>query len=332
MSENKSDLTEERKEEKTELHTEEEIEKEKKIVSLPKDEETEVGELKKDEKIETIEVKKEEEKEAIEVQEEEPQTVELQKEKEKRIELKEEKKAEIPEAMTITAQRYDMFERTHHWVHLGAMLIFFLTGFEIFIKVYFIGDYLTTRSFHIILGIFIFTWDMILYLAFLIKTQKISEVILVPRDILDMLIMVLCALKILPESKYPDYGFYNPDTGHYESKYNPGQKLLATSNLIMLTLIGLTGFILAEELAPGSTGIFGILGLLIGPMQALAIDTRFIHFLLYVYFLATTIIHAYMAVLPINVQNLRGMIFGREEIPLIYHPTHQLASSEKKST
>ena len=48
---------------------------------------------------------------------------------------------EIPEEYEIiTVERYNRSQRLHHWVHVISMLAFFITGLELFIQMYFIGD------------------------------------------------------------------------------------------------------------------------------------------------------------------------------------------------
>jgi cytochrome b subunit of formate dehydrogenase len=217
----------------------------------------------------------------------------------------------------LSVERYTKSHRLHHWVHVGSMVLFLFTGFEIAIKVYFFGTtYQLTRTLHYILGIFVGGWDLIFYVAILIKDKKLLEIIPTPREILDLFIIALCAFKILPDSKYPHYDFYILEEKKYIMKYHPAQKLLALMNLVVIFLMGITGIALAEQLAPGSTGILAVLALLVSPLQALNLNIRFLHFLMFVYFLVSTMVHFYFAIIPQNRQRLRGMLTGKEEIPI----------------
>jgi len=217
----------------------------------------------------------------------------------------------------LSVERYTKSHRLHHWVHVGSMVLFLFTGFEIAIKVYFFGTtYQLTRTLHYILGIFVGGWDLIFYVAILIKDKKLLEIIPTPREILDLFIIALCAFKILPDSKYPHYDFYILEEKKYIMKYHPAQKLLALMNLVVIFLMGVTGIALAEQLAPGSTGILAVLALLVSPLQALNLNIRFLHFLMFVYFLVSTMVHFYFAIIPQNRQRLRGMLTGKEEIPI----------------
>ena len=82
----------------------------------------------------------------------------------------------------------------------------------------------------------------------------------------------------------------------------------------MIFLMGVTGILLAEELVPGSTGVLSILGLFAIPFQVFNIDIRFIHFGIYLYFLFSTLVHFYFAVIPQNRHRLKGMVTGKEKI------------------
>jgi cytochrome b subunit of formate dehydrogenase len=216
----------------------------------------------------------------------------------------------------ITAERYSRIHRLHHWIHVIIMLTFVFTGLELFIKVYFIGDYSITRIFHYVMGIFLGSWDLIFYVAILIKDKKLLEIFPTPREILDLFIITLCAFRILPDSKYPNYDYYILEEKKYVMKYHPAQKLLALANLFVIFLTGATGIALAEELSPGSTGILALLGLVVAPLYLINLNVRFVHFLMYIYFLSTSLIHFYFAVIPQNRQRLRGMVTGEEKIPL----------------
>ncbi len=226
---------------------------------------------------------------------------------------------QVSEKGYLIAERYSITHRLHHWVHVGCMLVFIITGFELFLKIpamYLAGDYFLTRTVHFLLGIFIGFWDLVFYSAILFKDRKFLEIFPTPREILDMFIILLCSLKILPDSKYPHYDFYIIEEKKYVMKYHPAQKLLACMNLLIIFLMGVTGIDLAERLVSGSSGIFAVLGLLTAPLYVIGINVRFIHFLMFIYFLSTTIVHLYFALIPQNRQRLKGMVTGKEKIPM----------------
>ncbi|MFW9780592.1 MAG: cytochrome b/b6 domain-containing protein [Candidatus Heimdallarchaeota archaeon] len=230
----------------------------------------------------------------------------------------------------MTVQRYKRSQRLHHWVHVMSMGFFFFTGFQILFQEYFGMDYFFVRTFHLCLGLFIVSWDLLFFGYLMTKYWKFNEIIPTPRDILDLAIILLCSLKILPDEKYPHYDYVvvseqgtsfrkrHPAESQYVMKYHPAQKILTTANLVAMVVMAITGLKMADELVPGSLGI--ILGnsidLLALPLTLLGLDFRFIHFLVYVYFFATTLIHLYFAVIPSNRNRLRGMVTGSERVIL----------------
>jgi cytochrome b subunit of formate dehydrogenase len=221
-----------------------------------------------------------------------------------------------PVSKFIKVQRYNKAQRLHHWVHVFSMIIFFTTGLELVIKMYFIGDYMFTRSLHYSLGIFIGLWDLIFFVSVVLIEREVHQLIPTPRDFLDLVIILLCALRILPDSKYPHYDYYIVEKEEYIMKYHPAQKLLSLTNLLAIFMMGVTGIALAEELSPGSTMILSVLTIFLLPFQIFYLDVRFIHFLIYIYFVGSTMVHFYFAIIPANRNRLRGMITGKEHIEI----------------
>lgn len=238
----------------------------------------------------------------------------------------------------ISVERYYRSQRLHHWVHVLCMLTFFITGLELFIGMYFIGGngaYLTTRAFHFALGIFIGVWDLVLFSYLIVKHKNFLEIFPTPRDFLDLVIIALCAIRILPDSKYPHYDFYQVDKKKYIMKYHPAQKVLSTTNLFMIFMMGVTGIVLAESISPGYSAYLvpGILvdffTLIASPLVYFYIDMRFIHFLIWIYFSMTTVIHFYFAIIPQNRSRLVGMIKGRENIPTMVNIDQQVTKKRE---
>jgi cytochrome b subunit of formate dehydrogenase len=220
----------------------------------------------------------------------------------------------------ITVERYNRSQRLHHWVHVIGMLVFFFTGLELFIQMYFIGDYFLTRTSHFTIGIFIGAWDLVYFPLILAKDNKLREIIPTPRDFLDLFIITLCYFRILPDSKYPHHDFYILEEKKYVMKYHPGQKILSVANIIVIFGMGVTGISLAEKVAPGAAGFFvpgfaiAISSILVSPLNFLFIDLRLIHFLGYLYFILTTLLHFYLAIIPANRNRLRGIVTGKEKL------------------
>lgn len=216
---------------------------------------------------------------------------------------------------TIIARRYSKKIRIQHWGNSLAMLLFMLTGTEIYLQQYPFGGYDFTQTLHIYLGVFIVFWSVILYPIFVTMDKKWHTIIPTPKDIVDLVLILGVAFKILNESKYPKYDFYDPNTKKYVAKYHPTQKLLATGNFVFLIFIAITGFALLEAILPGMFfGVGEISMNMIQPILDLGIDLRFLHFVIFLYFAFGTAVHFYFTQLPQNRGRLSGMITGREPI------------------
>ena len=62
--------------------------------------------------------------------------------------------------------------------------------------------------------------------------------------------------------------------------------------------------------------VLDFLKVILSPLDILGIEIRFVHFLCYIYFILTTIVHFFLAVIPQNRNLLKGMILGKEEIQI----------------
>lgn len=221
----------------------------------------------------------------------------------------------MPQHDYIVAYRYNTPQRIQHLVNLICMNLFFITGLEIYKGEYPLGGYEFTQNLHVALGLFIVYWSIYLYLVILFNDKKFGDIIPTPRDILDLGIILLCALRILPDSKYPHYDFYDPKKKKYVMKYHPTQKFLSTANFFMLIFISITGFALYEQISPGTLWIVGTGSMdIITPIINLGLPLRFLHFMIFVYFFASTSIHVYFTLLKENRGRLHGMMIGGERI------------------
>lgn len=221
----------------------------------------------------------------------------------------------VPQHDYIVAYRYNTHQRFQHLLNLICMNLFFITGLEIYMGEFPLGGYAFTQDLHVVLGLFIVYWSVYLYLVILFKDKKFGDIIPTPRDVLDLFTILLCALRILPDSKYPHYDFYDPKLKKYVMKYHPTQKFLATANFFMLIFISITGFALYEQISPGTLWIIGTGSMsAITPIVNLGLPLRFLHFAIFVYFFASTSIHVYFTLLKENRGRLHGMLIGGERI------------------
>lgn len=224
----------------------------------------------------------------------------------------------------IKARRYSIFHATQHWGNMLLMVLFFFTGLEIAFGKHLIGDYLFTKSFHLVIGYIIMFWSIVYYAFVIYWDKNLYEVIPTPRDILDLLLIFFCAIGILDDKHYPHYDFYDPIRKRYVMKYHPVQKFLAFFNFWALIFIGITGFALYDQINPGQN-FFGELGALImSPfitiIDDLGLNIRFIHYLIFIYFGLGTSIHAYFALKKVNRSRFIAMLKKYEHIELEYDP------------
>lgn len=222
------------------------------------------------------------------------------------------------EIILYNVRRYGVGGRVYHWVHAMAMLLFLSTGWQIYISQPIFGDMNLIIAIHISLGIFILFWDLIVQIAILIIEGHAHDVIPTLTDITDLILILMCTLRILDDKYYPEYDFYDPSSGIYFRKYHPAQKFLSIADILAMAFMGITGIALAETLMPGSTGPMAFVGsftiIFSWLIPATSTNLRFMHFLVFIYFLLTTIFHIYFALIPQNFSRLKAMITGNELI------------------
>lgn len=217
----------------------------------------------------------------------------------------------------VVSRRYTKAHILQHWVNLLLMLIFFTTGIEVLLKKYPIGDYKFTQQVHLISGYIIVFWTLIGYMAIMIKNKKLHEVFPTPKNVLDMILIVGCAVGILDEEKYyPHYDKYIPEKKKYIQKYHPVQTFLGFFNIIFLFFIAITGFVLANNIGlVEDSSLFVIISkAILTPVINMDLNIRFIHFLAFTYFLMTTILHGYFSLLKDNRERFKAMVSGFEVI------------------
>ena len=220
----------------------------------------------------------------------------------------------------IKVERYTISQRVHHWVHTILMISFLFTGFELFSDTYLVGTEYFTQIIHFALGACIGIWDLVVYPILIYRLKKFKEIFPSLGDFRDLVVILLVKTNIYSESKYPNYGFYDVEKKEYVKKYHPGQKVLSLTNLIAIFIIGLIGMVLVSSVFPDSSYVpdfvLDFLKVILSPLDILGIEIRFVHFLCYIYFILTTIVHFFLAVIPQNRNLLKGMILGKEEIQI----------------
>lgn len=223
------------------------------------------------------------------------------------------------EIILYNVRRYGVAGRMYHWTHAMAMMLFLSTGWQIYINQPILGISLpTVIDFHIALGVFIIFWDLVVQLVIIAIEGHFHDIIPTITDFADLILILLCTLRILDDKYYPHYDFYDPSLGIYVRKYHPAQKFLSIADILAMLVMGITGIALAETLQPGSAGVMGFVagGVIIFTwlFPATLANLKFIHFMIFIYFLLTTTFHVYFALIPQNFSRLKAMITGSEII------------------
>lgn len=222
------------------------------------------------------------------------------------------------EIIVYNVRRYGTAGRFYHWIHAACMMLFISTGWQIYVAKPIFGSMTIVRALHIALGIFIIFWDLVVQIAIIALEGHVHDVIPTPNDLADLILILLCTLRIIDDSHYPHYDFYDPTMGIYVRKYHPAQKFLSIADILAMAAMGITGITLAETIQPGSAGVMGFVtgfNVLYSWLIPITLENLlFIHFMLFMYFLLTTIFHIYFALIPQNFSRLRAMITGNEQI------------------
>ena len=62
--------------------------------------------------------------------------------------------------------------------------------------------------------------------------------------------------------------------------------------------------------------VMAIFKMIVAPLEIVGIEIRLVHFVCYIYFILTTIVHFFLAIIPQNRNLLIGMVLGKEEIKI----------------
>lgn len=207
----------------------------------------------------------------------------------------------------VTVLRNTLAFRIIHWVHAIAMVLFVLTGWQIYGPIWGIapifGSYHVARAWHMGLAIFVAFWWFVVMFYYATITGGLKEHFLTGAD---FSYMWNSTKNFFGIGKHPVFNRYDPKTGEWYLKYNFGQKILFWIDTLALIAIGLTGLAMFDPVTFG--WVFNIL-VTFGPGPVVA---RGIHYILFWYFaLISLAAHTYFGVvLPTNWQAAKAMITG----------------------
>lgn len=198
--------------------------------------------------------------------------------------------------------RHTLFDRVHHWVHVSLMLTLGLTGIQIYYGFNLFGGFEIARAIHMLAAILLAIWYLPVQFYYLIATGEIRDFLLSFDDIRFQFYAVGNFMKLF--RFYPVYSIYDTMRRQYFRKYNAGQKFLFWLDLVAVLLIGLTG------IAMYWPDFFAGFLPLIGWAGGLAL-IRSIHFFLFWYFIATTAVHVYLGMIPVNWEHFKSIFTGK---------------------
>lgn len=195
-------------------------------------------------------------------------------------------------------ERHSIWLRIFHWTNAIAIFILILTGFYIHAPETFrlFSNMDTPRAFHFAMG-YVLLFGVIGRVYYAIVKKDYKNVLFNPiPDIKNFPSMIKYYLFL--SDSHPDYG-----------KYNPGQKMMYTSWLVMAAIMIITGFILYKpHLFMGLAGLMG--GLL---------TVRVIHHVFTWFFVLSIVVHVYLDISE-GIPVLKSIITGK--IPKDFHGFH----------
>ena len=207
----------------------------------------------------------------------------------------------------VVVERHPPFFRFWHWTTFIIGIFIILTGLEIYAGAPYwniLGSYHDARALHLLLSLFIGFWALPVLLYYLAAIGDLRNILLGRGDMKWQMDNVKNFVGRSPT--YPEHSTYDVHAHRWYRKYNPGQKILFLGDIIALIVVGLTGLAMYSPtaFAPVIT-IFDWLTL--GGMAGV----RAIHYLLLYYFVVTTIVHAYLGMVPANWPVLKSMVRGK---------------------
>lgn len=205
----------------------------------------------------------------------------------------------------VTVEKFALGVRTTHWLH-GALIIgFLITGYGIFSGAYLFGDYATNLALHMIMA-FIILMDGLWHVYFMTVTGEPRSIWISWDDIKDIIKIAKNFLGISKE--YPEYGTYDVEAKMFHGKYHPVIKIKYWGDLWFLGFAAISGFSLYYVPVFNYVNFYmNFIG-----MEISLIWFRAIHLIVFLYFFCVLMFHVYLALIPVNRELLKSMLYGKE--------------------
>jgi cytochrome b subunit of formate dehydrogenase len=207
----------------------------------------------------------------------------------------------------VQIEKFTLGVRVTHWLHSALIIGFIITGYGIYTGNYIFGDHAQNLSLHIIMA-FVILMDSLAHIYFMILTGDMRYMWISWGDIRDIIKITKNFMGISKE--YPEYGTYDVKAKKFHGKYHPVIKLKYWGDLWFLGFAAISGFSMYY------ISVFDYVNSLLSPFS-LGINLiwlRWIHIVVFLYFFCILAIHVYLALIPVNRELLRSMIYGKEDV------------------
>jgi len=206
----------------------------------------------------------------------------------------------------VTVEKFALGVRVCHWIHGVLILGFIITGYGIYTGSYIFGDHAQNLALHMIMA-FVILMDGLAHIYFMTVTGEPRTIWIMWDDIKDI---IKIAKNFLGISKaYPEYGTYDVDAKKFHGKYHPVIKLKYWGDVWFLGFAAISGFSMYYVSVFNYVNYYlNFIGISINLLWFKAI-----HVMVFLYFFLVLIFHVYLALIPVNRELLKSMIYGKEE-------------------
>ena len=205
----------------------------------------------------------------------------------------------------VTVEKFALGVRATHWLHGTLIIGFLITGYGIWSGAYLFGDYATNLALHMIMA-FVILMDGVWHIYFMTITGEPRSIWISWDDIKDIIKIAKNFLGISKE--YPEYGTYDVEAKKFHGKYHPVIKIKYWGDIWFIVFAAISGFSLYYVPVFNYVNFYmSFIGI---PINLLWF--RVIHFIVFLYFFCVLMFHVYLALIPVNRELLKSMIYGKE--------------------
>jgi cytochrome b subunit of formate dehydrogenase len=207
----------------------------------------------------------------------------------------------------VQVEKFTPGVRGTHWLHSALIIGFIITGYGIYTGNYIFGEYAQNLSLHMIMA-FVILMDSLAHIYFMTVTGERCTIWISWDDIRDIIKITKNFIGISKE--YPEYGTYDVKAKKFHGKYHPVIKLKYWGDMWFLGFAAISGFSMYYS------SVFDFINSFLSPV-GLGINLiwlKWIHIMVFLYFFCVLVFHVYLALIPVNRELLRSMIYGKEDV------------------